>query len=288
MFLYKAPDYQIHHKKAYYDHKPKVHYNLLFIRAPGYKDHPLKPIVVPPPKQKTLVYLLSKKPHGYKQNVIEVPATPTKPEVFFVNYKDGDNPTLPGGIDLQTALSQSAGIGGSIGHGISGGVGHGIASSLDYEDDVHGEVLVDAGGFKGGLGGAGLGFGSSGFKGDIGVSTVVEGSSGFKGGIGGGLGLKGGLGAGIGLQGGFDDSVALKGGASSGGLKHEFVDSIKGGVDQDFDFEGSLGGGFKGAGGGSVAASYGSSLGSGHGGLGLGHGGGFSSSKRVVINAKGY
>ena len=44
-----------------------------------------------------------------------MPSSVDEPEVFFVNYKDGENPTLPGGIDLQTALTQAAtGEGGDI------------------------------------------------------------------------------------------------------------------------------------------------------------------------------
>ena len=109
LFLYRAPTLNVPYKRAYYDHEPKVHYNLVFLQAPSYKDAQHKPIVVPPPKQQTLVYLLSKQPSGYEQDVIEVPLEPTKPEVFFVDYKDGDNPILPGGIDLNTALTQSAG-----------------------------------------------------------------------------------------------------------------------------------------------------------------------------------
>lgn len=86
---------------------PKIHYNFVFIRSPLAVGG-AKPIVVPPPQQKTLVYVLSKRPSSLDQEVIEIGANPIKPEVYFVNYGPGDNPDLPGGVSLQEALSQSA------------------------------------------------------------------------------------------------------------------------------------------------------------------------------------
>lgn len=165
LFVYKAPSFKIQHKKAHYQHEPKVHYNLVYIRSPTYDDHPLKPVVIPPPKQKTLVYLLSKKPHSYKQNVIEVPHVPQKPEVFFVNYNDGENPVLPGGIDLETALSQAAGPhDGKYGSGDHSGIIEGSAFGGLYSGGSVGRRVVGSGrqGFKNSniqsfIGGAGLG-----------------------------------------------------------------------------------------------------------------------------------
>ena len=63
--------------------------------------------MVPPPQQKTLVYVLNKKSEAQDQGLIEVPFTPQQPEVYYVNYAEGENPSLPGGIDLQTALANS-------------------------------------------------------------------------------------------------------------------------------------------------------------------------------------
>ena len=114
IYLYNAPDIPV--AKGPFKGElplPKVHYNFVFIKTPEIGKG-LKPVVVPPPKQKTLVYVLSERPPHLDQEVIEVPTEPTKPEVFFISYKDGDNPTLPGGIDLQTALSQSATAGGYV------------------------------------------------------------------------------------------------------------------------------------------------------------------------------
>lgn len=140
LFLFRAPDYKVPWEKAYYEHKPKINVNLVFIRSPSYKDEKRKPIVVPPPKQQTLVYLLSKKPDGYKQDIIEVPLDQARPEVFFVDYKEGDNPLLPGGIDLQTALSQSNGPSDSNLNVQTLGV-QSISSSLDNSHSSGGSYI---------------------------------------------------------------------------------------------------------------------------------------------------
>lgn len=114
LFLYNAPAPRITYGPAPYIPDPKVHYNYVFVRTAGAVVG-AKPIVVAPPQQKTLVYLLNKRPEEQTQQLIEVPGKPSQPEVYFVNYNDGENPTLPGGIDLETALSQSANAGQVIG-----------------------------------------------------------------------------------------------------------------------------------------------------------------------------
>merc|ERR1712121_379108 len=92
---------------------PKVDYNIVFVRAPE-GNAAQDPIIVPPPQQRTLVYVLSKKPEDGGQRVIEVPAGPaSNPEVYFVNYGPGENPQLPGGVNLQTALGAAAAPGGA-------------------------------------------------------------------------------------------------------------------------------------------------------------------------------
>merc|ERR1719369_1267859 len=88
--------------------KPEVHYNFVFVKTadPLEQDDP---IIVPPPQQKTLVYVLSKKQVQGGDEIIQAPHFPApRPEVFYVNYGEGDNPQLPGGVDLQTALSSGA------------------------------------------------------------------------------------------------------------------------------------------------------------------------------------
>ena len=75
-----------------YPNLPQVHYNYVFVRNPDGGQGP-RPIVAPAPKQKTLVYVLSKRPEDQQREVIEVPANPSKPEVFFVKYSDGERPS---------------------------------------------------------------------------------------------------------------------------------------------------------------------------------------------------
>ena len=54
-----------------------------------------------------MVYVLNKKTKNQELGIVESPShLPLQPEVFFVNYEDGENPKLPGGIDLRTALEE--------------------------------------------------------------------------------------------------------------------------------------------------------------------------------------
>ncbi|XP_027221229.2 pupal cuticle protein 36-like [Penaeus vannamei] len=100
---------------------PRVDHNILFVRLPEDGEGP-EPIVVPPPRQENIVYVLNKK-DDQTQRVIEVPAHPPKaPEIYFVNYEDGDNPTLPSGVDLHTALGTASTADGQV-LGVSGGAG---------------------------------------------------------------------------------------------------------------------------------------------------------------------
>lgn len=92
---------------------PKVDHNILFVRLPEEGLGP-EPIVVPPPRQNNIVYVLNKQGEQ-SQRVIEVPAPPpSEPEIYFVNYEEGENPTLPGGVDLHTALVSAAETGGEV------------------------------------------------------------------------------------------------------------------------------------------------------------------------------
>lgn len=92
---------------------PEVNIDVILVKTPGPQKDEI-PIVVPPSEQKTVVYVLSKRP-THDQEVIQVPSTPEEPEVYFVNYAEGENPSLPGGIDLQSALQQASTLeGGSL------------------------------------------------------------------------------------------------------------------------------------------------------------------------------
>ncbi|XP_063841069.1 uncharacterized protein LOC135089432 [Scylla paramamosain] len=83
---------------------PRVQEHVLFIRAPE-GGHAAQPLLVPPPAQKSVVYILREESPDEEPRVIQVPAPPpARPEVFFVNYEDGENPSLHGGLDLQQVL----------------------------------------------------------------------------------------------------------------------------------------------------------------------------------------
>ncbi|XP_063593749.1 ATP-dependent RNA helicase A-like [Penaeus indicus] len=126
------------------------------MRVPGKGGGP-EPVVVPSSQQKNIIYVLNKNEEG-GQRVIEVPAPPpSEPEVFFVNYADGENPQLPIGVDLQTALRAAVNggqiVGGAAGASTLGDGGFGGAPALG------GDVFGGSGGFGGSLGEAGFGSG---------------------------------------------------------------------------------------------------------------------------------
>lgn len=140
VFLYDAPSNEVSVSPPLYVPRPKVERNIVFVRLPDAAQGP-EPIVIPPPRQKHVLFVLNKQSEQ-RQKVIEVPAPPPpNPEVFFVNYAKGENPTLPIGVDLQTALNSASqgggqvvggggrgGGGGGVGGGIGGGFGGGSGS----------------------------------------------------------------------------------------------------------------------------------------------------------------
>ncbi|XP_068218571.1 uncharacterized protein [Palaemon carinicauda] len=86
---------------------PKEEHNIVFIRTADRGDGP-EPIIIPPPQKKHLIYVLNKDSGSQEPKIIEIPAPePKEPEVYFVNYADGENPTLPHGIDFESALNSA-------------------------------------------------------------------------------------------------------------------------------------------------------------------------------------
>ncbi|XP_047487189.1 pupal cuticle protein 36-like [Penaeus chinensis] len=157
---------------------PRVDHNILFVRLPEEGEGP-EPIVVPPPRQENIVYVLNKKDEQ-AQRVIEVPAhPPSDPEIYFVNYEEGENPTLPIGVDLNTALGSAAEAGGQI----IGAAGAGLGGNIGGVGGVGGDSGF--GTVSGGVGGVGAssGFGtvSGGFPGgNVGLGSSFQ--------VGGGVG----------------------------------------------------------------------------------------------------
>ncbi|KAE8747301.1 Cuticle Protein Tweedle 3 [Frankliniella occidentalis] len=73
--------------------KPKKHYKIVFIKAPTVLPPAAAYVNVPQPDQeKTLIYVLSKKPDLQQSLVLSTPAPtqPAKPEVFFIRYKTNE------------------------------------------------------------------------------------------------------------------------------------------------------------------------------------------------------
>lgn len=72
---------------------PKKHYKIIFIKAPT-PPPPSVPVIPEQPQDehKTLVYVLVKKPEP--QPLVELPVQqttePSKPEVYFIKYKDSE------------------------------------------------------------------------------------------------------------------------------------------------------------------------------------------------------
>ncbi|XP_042879574.1 uncharacterized protein LOC122257997 [Penaeus japonicus] len=113
---------------------PRVDHNILFVRLPEGGVGP-DPIVVPPPRQNNIVYVLSKNSQN-GQRVIEVPAPPpSEPEIYFVNYDDGENPTLPGGVDLETALGSALEANGQV-------IAQGFGDNLTGSEGITGSIDI--------------------------------------------------------------------------------------------------------------------------------------------------
>ncbi|XP_037791549.1 H/ACA ribonucleoprotein complex subunit GAR1-like [Penaeus monodon] len=148
---------------------PEVDHKILFVRLPEEAPAP-DPIVLPPSRQNNIVYVLNTQEEQV-QRVIEVPAQPqADPEIYFVNYQDGENPTLPLGVDLETALSAAAAAGGQILGGVDeadGASGFGGVGGLRGPGGItEGNGLGSVNGF-GGVNGAGVGGGVNGGAGEF-------------------------------------------------------------------------------------------------------------------------
>lgn len=73
---------------------PQKHYKIIFIKAPSQTVYTPQYIPVPQPnEEKTIVYVLAKKPEKPQEIVIPKleQKPPTKPEVFFIKYNNKDD-----------------------------------------------------------------------------------------------------------------------------------------------------------------------------------------------------
>ena len=87
---------------------PRIDYNIIFVRSsPTKTNRQVAPSHV---QKKTVVYVLEEE-EEYAEDIFEVQSYPdADPEVYYVKVRPGENPQLPGGIDLdlQSAFSHSA------------------------------------------------------------------------------------------------------------------------------------------------------------------------------------
>jgi len=106
-FIYKSPRDERRDPAIAVLQNPNRNYNYVFVKTPDVKVK--DSLVIAPPKEQTLIYLLAQNQKIQRQ-VIELEDGNEKPELYHVNYSDeNENVELPGGIDLQTALSHSRG-----------------------------------------------------------------------------------------------------------------------------------------------------------------------------------
>ncbi|XP_011293384.1 uncharacterized protein LOC101893261 [Musca domestica] len=91
------PEYQAPRKPIVVP-PPQKHYKIVFIKAPS-PPAPTAPVIpaLPQTEEKTLVYVLVKKPEEQPEIVIPTPAPtqPSKPEVYFIRYKTQKEETGP-------------------------------------------------------------------------------------------------------------------------------------------------------------------------------------------------
>ncbi|XP_046487801.1 uncharacterized protein [Neodiprion pinetum] len=86
----EAPEYKAP-KPVHQPPPPQKHYKIVFIKAPT-PPTPTAPVLPPLPPQdeeKTLIYVLVKKPEEAPEVVLptQQPTQPSKPEVYFIRYK---------------------------------------------------------------------------------------------------------------------------------------------------------------------------------------------------------
>lgn len=110
--------------------RKEKHYKIIFVKAPV-PAQPAAPIIPASPgkEEKTIVYVLVKKPEDGPDITIPTPAPtePVKPEVYFIRYKAKKEGGGEGGAE--EGYGDGRPIGGSVGPGGSSG-GTGSASYL--------------------------------------------------------------------------------------------------------------------------------------------------------------
>ncbi|XP_063593694.1 uncharacterized protein LOC134770659 [Penaeus indicus] len=187
-FVYDVPSNVAVHNESKHIAEPKVERNVIFVRLPDGPVEP-EPVVIPPPRQQHVLYVLNKQLEQ-GQRVIEVSTLPpADPEVVFVNYAEGENPTLPGGVDLQTALGSAAPKEGQIISDVQngGGIGNGTVADGNFGNVISSSAGSTGSGIDGNFDNTGSDIGS-GIGSGTGVAIDGNLGNGFGGTVGGGFG----------------------------------------------------------------------------------------------------
>lgn len=91
------PDYTPEYKVNTQVQPVQKHYRIIFIKAPtqAAPTVPPLPAMQSSSEEKTIVYVLVKKPDELPEIIMPTPATtpPSKPEVYFIRYKTEDKTT---------------------------------------------------------------------------------------------------------------------------------------------------------------------------------------------------
>ncbi|KAJ6637057.1 hypothetical protein Bhyg_09783 [Pseudolycoriella hygida] len=125
--------------------RKQKNYKIIFIKAPTYGFNSQVIPIVQPNEEKTIVYVLSKKP-SYNQDISlpPVPVTePSKPEVFFIKYKTNKEAEeaqqkIQGAYESDSFKGSNDNIIGTIGNAISGFQNQGLATFNSFAGQANG------------------------------------------------------------------------------------------------------------------------------------------------------
>jgi len=87
------------------------HVNIIFVKAPSHSSSQQTEVILPEqPQQKTVVYVLVKKPENYNNVKVTAPAqqVPHKPEVFFIRYRNKEVAAPAYGVPNQPSYGPPA------------------------------------------------------------------------------------------------------------------------------------------------------------------------------------
>ncbi|KAG4075669.1 hypothetical protein HA402_003494 [Bradysia odoriphaga] len=125
--------------------RKQKNYKIIFIKAPTYGFNSQVIPIVQPNEEKTIVYVLSKKP-SYNQDVSlpPVPVTePSKPEVFFIKYKTDREAQeaqqkIQGAYESNTFTGSNDNVATNIGTAISGFQNQGLSTFNSFAGQATG------------------------------------------------------------------------------------------------------------------------------------------------------